>query len=107
MSNVRQKSSKNCCPFSALPDEVQSCTVSGFVLCGPDTLCDIVLPKIMGVLTNTATDGAAVLTVQTVLRLAALTLCCASSTEPPAISCPVSAILWVVHIETDNAPGCL
>ena len=34
------------------------------------TLCDIVLPKIMGQLTNAATDPAVVLTVETVLKLA-------------------------------------
>ncbi len=38
------------------------------------TLCDIVLPKIMSFLTNTATDPTAVLTAATVLKLAALYL---------------------------------
>ena len=36
------------------------------------TLCDIVLPKIMGSLTDAASGQAAALTVQAVLRLAAL-----------------------------------
>ena len=38
------------------------------------TLCDIALPKIMGMLTNAASGQAAALTVQSVLRLAGLYL---------------------------------
>jgi len=65
------------------------------------TLCDIALPKIMGVLTNAASGQGAALTVQAVLRLAALYL--VLRLIDGAASYFMSGIghIMGVHIETD------
>ena len=65
------------------------------------TLCDIVLPKIMGTLTDAASGQAAALTVQAVLRLAALYF--VLRIIDGAASYFMSGIghIMGVHIETD------
>lgn len=65
------------------------------------TLCDIALPKIMGMLTNAASGQGAALTVQAVLRLAALYL--VLRLIDGAASYFMSGIghIMGVHIETD------
>ena len=65
------------------------------------TLCDIALPKIMGMLTNAASGQAAALTVQSVLRLAGLYL--VLRIIDGAASYFMSGIghIMGVHIETD------
>ena len=65
------------------------------------TLCDIVLPKIMGSLTNAATDPAVTLTAQAVLRMALVYL--VLRLIDGAASFYMSSIghIMGVHIETD------
>ena len=102
MSNVRQKSSKELLPrFLPYLMKYKAVLFLALFCAALTTLCDIVLPKIMGVLTNTATDGAAVLTVQTVLRLAALYF--VLRLIDGAASYFMSGIghIMGVHIETD------
>ncbi len=65
------------------------------------TLCDIVLPKIMGVLTNTAAEGAAALTVQAVLRLAALYFVLRIIDGAASYFMSSVGHIMGVHIETD------
>lgn len=65
------------------------------------TLCDIALPKIMGVLTNTAAEGAAALTVQAVLRLAALYFVLRIIDGAASYFMSSVGHIMGVHIETD------
>lgn len=65
------------------------------------TLCDIVLPKIMSFLTNTATDPAAVLTAATVLKLAALYLVLRLVDGAASYYMSSTGHIMGVYIETD------
>ncbi len=65
------------------------------------TLCDIALPKIMGVLTNTAAEGAAALTVQAVLRLTALYFVLRIIDGAASYFMSSVGHIMGVHIETD------
>ena len=65
------------------------------------TLCDIALPKIMGVLTNTAAEGAAALTVQAVLRLAAIYFVLRLIDGAASYFMSSVGHIMGVHIETD------
>ena len=65
------------------------------------TLCDIILPKIMSYLTNAATDAAVVLTVQTVLKLAALYLVLRLIDGAASYYMSSTGHIMGVYIETD------
>ena len=65
------------------------------------TLCDIALPKIMGVLTNQAAEGAVALTVQSVLRLAALYFVLRIIDGAASYFMSSVGHIMGVHIETD------
>ena len=65
------------------------------------TLCDIILPKIMSYLTNAATDAAVVLTVQTVLKLAALYLVLRLIDGAASYYMSSNGHIMGVYIETD------
>ena len=65
------------------------------------TLCDIILPKIMSYLTNAATDTAVVLTVQTVLKLAALYLVLRLIDGAASYYMSSTGHIMGVYIETD------
>ena len=65
------------------------------------TLCDIILPKILSYLTNAATDAAVVLTVQTVLKLAALYLVLRLIDGAASYYMSSTGHIMGVYIETD------
>ncbi len=65
------------------------------------TLCDIVLPKIISYLTNSAAAGAAALTVQAVLRMAALYLILRLIDAAANYYMASTGHIMGVHIETD------
>ena len=65
------------------------------------TLCDIILPKIMSYLTNAATDAAVILTVQTVLKLAALYLVLRLIDGAASYYMSSTGHIMGVYIETD------
>lgn len=65
------------------------------------TLCDIALPKIMGVLTNQAAEGAVALTVQSVLQLAALYFVLRIIDGAASYFMSSVGHIMGVHIETD------
>ena len=65
------------------------------------TLCDIVLPKIMSYLTNAATDSAVVLTVNIVIRMAAIYLILRLIDGAANYYMSSTGHIMGVHIETD------